>query len=63
MVMVETTKHRRGNKAVNGDNKHQPTVSEETGLLDQNKIRLDIITAGRAAMIGRKAFHITTCYS
>jgi hypothetical protein len=25
-----------GNQAVNGENKHQPDVSEETGLLDSN---------------------------
>ena len=27
-----------GNQAVNGENKHQPDVSEETGLLDSNQI-------------------------
>jgi hypothetical protein len=28
-----------GNQAANGENKHQPKVSEETGLLDSNKRR------------------------
>jgi len=32
-----------GNQAVNGENKHQPDVSEETGLLDYIYIIIIII--------------------
>jgi len=34
--MVEILWHRRGNQAANGENKPQPVISGETGLLDSN---------------------------
>ena len=36
-ITVEILWHRRGNQAANGENRPQPVISEETGLLDSNK--------------------------
>jgi hypothetical protein len=35
--MVEILWHRRGNQAANGENKPQPVISGETGLLESKK--------------------------
>jgi len=41
--MVEIMWHHRENQAANGENKHQPVASGETGLLDSKKMEEELL--------------------